>query len=132
MCETWTRKKTFNFMIGKKELLKLRLRAIRAGVWFQALRRIDRAIINLTIQVTSKVRSFTLAQKIFSIIKRLEGKLESRVSRAVKEVGFQLAQKISLVAQKWGNTSAKDWGSDISFAKFLAVIHINNPGVSIL
>ena len=100
---------------------------MRAGVWFRALPRIDRVLVDLTIKVTSKIRSFTLAQNLLAVTKKLEGLLESGLSRAFREVGFPLAQKLSLVAQKWGNPSAENWSSDSSFIKFLAVMHINEP-----
>jgi hypothetical protein len=107
--------------------MKLRLKAMRAGVWFRALPRIDRVLIDLTIKVASNIRSFTLARNLLAVIRKLEGLLEGSLSRALREVGFPLAQKLSLTAQKWGNTSARNWVSGSSFAFFLAVLHINDP-----
>ena len=51
---------TFGFF-DRAQLVKLMLRALRAGVWFRALRRIDRVLIELTIRVADSVRSVTLA-----------------------------------------------------------------------
>ncbi len=116
----------FGFLT-KAHLTKLKLRAMRAGAWFRCLPRIDRALIDLTIKVADTVRSVTLAKNILAIVRKLEGLLESRLLRALKEVGIPLAQKFSLIAQKWGHVSAKSWVSDLSFAKFLAVMHINEP-----
>jgi hypothetical protein len=113
--------------LTKARLVKLRLKAMRAGVWFRALPRIDRVLVDLTIKVASSVRSFTLARNLLAVIRKLEGLLESSLSRAFREVGFPLAQKLSLAAQKWGNVSAESWQSDVSFIKFLAVMHINEP-----
>jgi hypothetical protein len=112
---------------NRAQLIKLRLKAMRAGVWFRALRRIDRVLVDLTIMVAGNVRSIILAKSILALAKKLEGIMESRVSRAVREVGFPLAQKLSLTAQKWGNVSAESWASAPSFARFLAVMHINDP-----
>jgi hypothetical protein len=126
MPETALHEGTSSFL-NKKQLIKLRLKAMRAGVWFRALPRIDRALVDLTIKVASHVRSITLAKNIFAIIRKLEGLLESSLLRAWREVGLPLAQKLSLVAQKWGNTSAKSWASDLSFVNFLAVMHLNEP-----
>ena len=112
--------------INKIQLVKLRLKAIRAGVWFRALHRIDRVLIDLTIKVArSNVRSIVLAKSILNVMEKLEGLLESRLLRIIREVGIPLAQKLSTLAQKWGNNSAKDWSSDTSFSSFLAVISIN-------
>jgi len=114
----------FSFL-NKAHLIKLRLKAMRAGVWFRALPRIDRVLVDLTIKVASSIRSFTLAKNLLAVIRKLEGLLESSLSRAFREVGLPLAQKLSLAAQKWGNTSAKNWVIDSAFAFFLAVMHIN-------
>jgi hypothetical protein len=116
---------TFSFL-NKAQLVKLKLKAMRSGVWFRALPRIDRALVDLTIKVASNVRSVTLAKNLLAVMRKLEGIMESRLSRALREAGFPLAQKLSLQAQKLGNTSAKSWASDLSFANFLAIMYINN------
>jgi len=114
-------------LLDKKQLVKLRLKAIRAGVWFRALPRIDRVLVDLTIRVANCVRSVTLARNILAVTRKLKGLLESRLLRAFQGVAHQLAQGLSLVAQNWGNTSARLWVSDLSFMQFLAVMHINRP-----
>jgi hypothetical protein len=126
MPETAIQKNASNFL-NREQLIKLRLKAIRAGVWFRALPRIDRVLVDLTIKVASTVRSVTLAKNILAVVGKLEGLLESRLSIALRKVGFPLAQKLSALAQSWGNTSAKSWPSDLSFVNYLAVIHINEP-----
>jgi hypothetical protein len=126
MPKTVSRRNTFGFL-SKAQLVKLRLKAVRAGVWFRALPRIDRVLVDLTIRVASSVRSATLARNLLAVTRKLEGLLESRLLRAFRKVGVRLAQKISLVAQKWGNTSAKNWAFDVPFVNFLAVMHINAP-----
>jgi len=114
-------------LLTKPQLVRLRLKAIRAGVWFRALPRIDRVLVDLTIKVASSIRSTTLAKNILAVIRKLEGLLENSLLRAFRSVATQLAQKLSLIAQKWGNTSAKNWASDVSFVTFLAAMHINTP-----
>ena len=126
MLKTVLPESPFSF-INKNQLMKLRLKAKRAGVWFRALPRIDRVLVDLTIKVASSIRSTTLAKKILMVVRKLESLLESSLLRAFREVAIQLAQKFSLIAQKWGNTSAKNWASDVSFIKFLAVMHVNGP-----
>jgi hypothetical protein len=126
MPETAIQKNASNFL-NREQLIKLRLKAIRAGVWFRALPRIDRVLVDLTIKVASTVRSVTLAKNILAVVGKLEGLLESRLSIALRKVGLPLAQKLSALAQSWGNTSAKSWSSDLSFVNYLAVIHINEP-----
>jgi hypothetical protein len=113
--------------LEKAQLIKLKLKAMRSGVWFKALPRIDRVLVDLTIKVAGTVRSFTLAKNILTVIRKLESVMESRFLRAVKEIGFPIAQRFGLIAQKWGNDTAKDWGSNLSFARYLAAMSLNEP-----
>jgi len=111
--------------LEKGQLLKLKWRALRAGVWFRALPRIDRVLVDLTIKVAQSVRSVSLAECILSVIRKLEVLLEGRVSRAIREVGFPLACKLGVLAQSWGLKEACAWGADENFARYLAVMKIN-------
>jgi hypothetical protein len=111
--------------IGKELLQKLRLRAMRAGVWFRALPRIDRVLVDLTIKVAQTIRSPFLASSILSVASKLEGLLESKFARAIREVGFPLASKIGKLARKWGNKGARAWAGDEAFARYLAVMKLN-------
>jgi hypothetical protein len=111
--------------VGTAQLLKLKLKAVRAGVWFRALPRIDRVLVDLTIRVARSVRSAALAEGILSVARKLEGLLEGRVSRAIREVGYPLACKLGLIAQSWGHAGAQAWGSDEGFAQYLAVMKLN-------
>ncbi len=98
---------------------------MRAGVWFKALSRIDRVLVELTIQVTENIRSARLAKSLYTVVERLEGLLESRFVRLAKAVGRSLAEQASSVAQRLGNIAARSWATDGQFAFFLAVIHAN-------
>jgi hypothetical protein len=112
-------------LLNRTQLIKLRVKAIRAGVWFRALPRIDRVLVDLTIRVTENIRSTHLAKSIFAVVGKLEGLLESTMLKSLRMVGRPLAEKISLTAQKLGYTTAKTWATDDSFAFFLAVMHTN-------
>ena len=126
MFEIVPQDRTFSFF-DRIQLIKLKLKAMRSGVWFKALRRIDRVLIDLTIKVVGNVRSVTLAKSILALTRKLEGIMESRLSRALREVGFPLAQKLSLLSQKWGNRSASQWAEDPGFARYLAITQMNTP-----
>jgi hypothetical protein len=103
----------------------MKLRAMRAGVWFSGLPRIDRALIDLTIKVADSVRSASLAKCVLSVTRKLEGLFESRLVRSIREFGIPLACKLSLFARKWGNLRAVEWAKDAGFARYLAVMHFN-------
>ena len=124
MAVTATQKKVPSFL-SKAPLMKLRLKAIRAGVWFRALPRIGRVLVDLTIMVTSTVHSVILAKSLLVVCRKLDGLVAGRFSSFFREVGLRLAQKLSLLAQQWGNHSAKTWSSDPDFVRFLAMMHVN-------
>ena len=107
--------------------MKVKLKAIRAGVWFRALPKIDRALVDLTIKVSDGVRSAFLAQRILLVARKLEGFLESRFARAIREVGLPLARRLSLLAQQWGNTRAAEWAGDVGFARYWAIMLNGRP-----
>jgi hypothetical protein len=101
------------------------LKAIRAGVWFKALPRIDRVLVDLTIQVAENIRSAYLAKSIFTVVNKLEGLLESKIVRFTRTIGIVLVEKAIKIAQTWGNSEAENWSSDLSFARYLAVMQAN-------
>jgi hypothetical protein len=119
----------YSGFLEKAQLLKLKLKAMRSGVWFKVLSRIDRILVDLTIKVAGTVRSSTLAENILAVIRKLESTMESRFLRAIREIGFPIARKLCLIAQKWGNANAKDWESDVGFAKYLAAMSFNEPKI---
>jgi len=98
---------------------------MRAGVWFKALPRIDRVLVDLTIKVADDIRSSILAKSIITVVSKLEGLLESKFVRLARTIGRSLAEKNSLIAQKWGNSSAKSWSTDTSFSIYLVVMNAN-------
>lgn len=120
----------FVFLKKVQHLFRLKLMTVRSGLWFRALSRIDRALVDVTIKVAGNIRSSTLAKGILAVMNKLEGPLESRLVRAVREKGFPIAQRLSVIAQEWGNVAAKDWSRDGCFARFSAVKALNNIGFS--
>jgi hypothetical protein len=118
--------KTSSF-IQKTSLIKLRLKAMRSGVWFKVLNRIDRILVNLTIQVANNnVCSITLITQLLFVTNKLERLLCTSLLKSIKKVGFQIANKFSVFAQSWGNKVAKAWANEFEFARYLAVMKINS------
>jgi hypothetical protein len=112
-------------ILNRTQLLKIKCKALRAGVWFKALPRIDRVLVDLTIQVAENIRSAFLAKSIFAVVGKLEALLESRFMCLARTIGQTLAEKASTVAQSWGNLAAKAWSTDRSFALYFAIIQAN-------
>jgi len=113
---------------GRDELVSLRHKAKRQGLWFRKLGRIDRVLVDLAIMVTDGVRSSRLANALRSVVSKIEDTLGSRVSQITNSVGFPLARKLGALAQNWGNKLAREWMADPSYARFLAIVHINSHG----
>ena len=102
------------------DLSQARKLALRRGVWFRALNRVERGIIDLTLQYVDSIKSTKLAQVVRAIIDKLEFAVESVVDRLVRTVGLPLARKISDIAVGLGNHLASLWAVDLGFARFLA------------
>jgi hypothetical protein len=113
-------------MFGRENLCKLRLMAMRRRVWFRALSRVDRALVELTIRVAGKVRSSALTKALAVVVGKLEEAFENQLSNAVRTVGVPLARKLGLIAVGWGNRQAEGWVRDVGFARFLAAMHMNS------
>jgi len=113
--------------LTRNELVNLRAKAIRRGIWFKVLSKTERACMELTIKIVNKVRSHLLAKVLASIIQKLLGAMKSRVVHAMEEIGCAIAQKLSQIALKWGNISATQWMKNHSFIQYLAVMHMNTP-----
>ena len=110
---------------SRKDLVKVKTRALRRGIWYSALTRMERACIDLVIRLVDKVHSRLLAKVLFSIMEKLEAAMEGKVSRLMREVGSNLAKKLSKIASEWGNTSAVRWAEDSSFIRYLTITYLN-------
>ena len=115
--------------LTRVELAKIKVKAIRRGLWFKVLSRTERASIDLTIKVVERVRSLILARMLGAIVRKLLDAMESKVARVIREVGRGLAEKLSRIAQRWGNKSAHHWKEDPSFVRYLAITYINTPAM---
>jgi hypothetical protein len=115
--------------LEKNMLAKIRAKAMRRGLWFRVLSRGERAQMELTMRIVKRIRSFFLAKVLTRIVEKLLKAMESKVARLTREVGSALAQKLSGIAQNWGNRSALDWSDDPGFKRYLAVMYINTPSV---
>lgn len=111
--------------LTKSALTRVKIKAIRRGLWFRVLNRLERASIDLTIRVVEKAQSSVLKKMLTSIIKKLSDAMDNKIARMMRTVGCNLAQKMSQIAQEWGNTSAVKWETDTGFIRYLAVMRIN-------
>jgi len=55
-------------------------------------------------------------------MEKLLDAMESRVEQQMRSVGVPLAEKISRIAQKWGNRTAREWMRDAGFIQYLTIM----------
>jgi len=119
-------KGTKQVSLTRESLVKLRLKAVRRGVWFRDLKQGERKLLDLTIRVVQRVRSFILAKLVSRIVGKLCEALESRVFRLMKTKGRSLAERISKIAEVWGNRAAKFWANDRGFIQYLTINNLSS------
>ena len=99
---------------------------MRRGVWFRDLKQSERKLLDLTISVVERVRSFLLAKLVSRLIDKLCEAMESRVFRLMRSEGRSLAQKVASIGEAWGNRAAKFWAKDSGFIQYLTVSNLQS------
>ena len=115
-------------MVGlttKQDLVKIRSRSLRTRIWFRALSKVERAIVDLTIKCVEKIRSNILARTISTIVSKLLESLEEGFIKRAERVGCKIAEKLCTLGERWGNKSCSTWKCDKCFIKFLGVNVLN-------
>lgn len=107
------------------DLVLVKKVALRRGVWYRALNRLERGVIDLTVKYVDSIRSSKLATLVTAILDKLHAASESMLDRLTRSVGYSLAQRISGIAVSWGNRAAQAWADDSAFARYLAVTNHN-------
>ena len=110
-----------NSCLSIHSLTKFKKTALRHGLWFKRLTRIERAIIDLTTRIVENIKSKKLAKIVMAIIQKLQCSAETKIERFVRTFGLALAKRVSEIAYCWGNRFAFAWATDAKFAKFLAI-----------
>jgi hypothetical protein len=117
---------------GRKFLSKLKQKSIRSNnSWYRTLSLDKRRFIEAVIQTVDKIRSSLLlkiltefVEKLLRAIGGLRG-LIGNLAYEMQNLGHPLAQRISVIATKWGNNLAANWSNDEGFIKYLTVISMN-------
>ena len=107
------------------ELNKIKRRAMRRKVWFRALNRKERALIDPVIKVVERVRSPKLAKIVARILEKLREALKSRIEKLMETVGRSIARKHAECAYSWGYKDALTWPEDTDFIRYLTVVEMN-------
>ena len=102
----------------------IKKRALRRGIWFRALSRVERGVLDLTVRYVDCIKSAQLAKVVTAILEKLKLGTESVVDRLVRTIGLPLTRRISEIAVSWGNRLASMWAYDFAFARFLVVNYV--------
>jgi len=115
-----------NGSLTREYLVKLKKKAVRRGCWFRDLKQNERMLLDLTINVVQRVRSFLLAKVLSRLVSRLVEAMESRIVRLMRGEGMRMAEQLSNIGVSWGLKSARTWVRDWGFIQYVTV---NNLGV---
>ena len=113
--------------VSIRSLIVAKRIALRRRIWFKTLSTIERAQVDLTIQVVQKVQSTVLKNTLSDILQKISRIVEPQVSRLEKSVGRFIARKLSLIATSWGYRPAENWPQDEGFVQFLTINHMHAP-----
>jgi len=113
-------------LLTRQSLIKARVKAVRQKVWFKALSRVERNILDLTIRCVERVRSRVLAKIVSDIVAKILETLGPSFLEAAMRIGREIADEVCGIAEKWGNVSASRWKHDLGFVRFLGVTAINH------
>ena len=112
--------------LSRLDLINVKARAMRRGVWFRVLSRVERACVDLVVKVVGRVRSSRLQEMLASILSKLEDAMRNPVQHLMCTEARSLALKLSHIAERWGNESAIRWVKDTSYIRFLAISLLNS------
>ena len=105
--------------------MKIKTRALRQRVWFKAVSRVERGIVDLTIRCVERVRSPVLVRAVFGIVSKILKALREGFMERAEKVGRKAVGKLCVIAERWGNESCSVWKRDEGFVRFLGVIALN-------
>lgn len=118
---------------GRKFLSKLKQKSIRSNnSWYRILSMDKRRFIDAVIQTVDKIRSSLLLKILTGFVEELLraiGGIRGLIGNFAFEMrnfGYPLAQRVSVIAVKWGNSLAANWSNDEGFIRYLTVIDMNN------
>jgi hypothetical protein len=108
-------------------LTEVRRKALRRGVWYGALDRVERGILSLAAQVVERVESVVLGVELVKIIGKLNDAMRSGFVRHMRSFGVRRAREIRDQAVGFGYSGARGWLWDQGFVRYLAVLDYCQP-----
>jgi hypothetical protein len=112
-------------MFTSSFLTEVRRKALRRGVWYGALDRVERGILSLAAQVVERVESVVLGVELVKIVSKLNEAMKNRFQRRLESYGLGRALKVVEQALAWGYAATRGWLSDPGLARFLTFLSLN-------
>src|SRR5438876_10157839 len=104
--------------ITREVLIGIKTRGLRRRIWYWALDRMERGLVDLTIRWVDKVRSGPMTETLMRILEKLAQAMETGMGRVLGR-GRVLAVRASELAVGWGSRSAFSWRFETAFANAL-------------
>ncbi|MEM2167955.1 MAG: hypothetical protein QXR74_06310 [Candidatus Bathyarchaeia archaeon] len=119
------------YFLTRTGLMGLKLLALRRRVWFKALSKVERSLVDLTLRVVSRVRSIQLAKALLNIADKLQNWISSRKTfkEIALEAGLRMAKRMVKVAVKLNVEKAYEWLNDQAYVFYLGVSYLNTSKV---
>lgn len=88
----------------------------RKGTWFR-LERQERGLLSLTLRLNIRFESVQLLRAIVGVLKKMRTLTDRLYVQLMK--GMKVAWAFSEAAVSWGNSGAREWRHDLSYARYL-------------
>lgn len=112
-------------MTTRQDLAKIKARALRTRIWFKALSKVERAIVDLTMKCTQTIRSHVLMSTVTAIVNKILQSFEESFMTRAERIGQGIVEALCAIAEKWGNKSSSTWKRDVRFTIYLGVSALN-------
>ena len=114
-------------MFTSSFLVEVRRKALRRGVWFKALDRVERGILCLTARIVDRVESAVLGIELVKILSKLRDALKSGFVRRMEEFGLRRARMLAAQAVAWGYGAARGWAWNPGFVRYVTLLDVYAP-----
>ena len=110
-------------------LSDVRRRALRKGLWFRALDRVERGIVEISSRGFDEVKSLELVKILVSILAKLRDASKSPFIKHLESVGIDKARNLVEQACRFGCKEAISWLQDVGFAYYIGFMDFyRQPG----
>ena len=103
----------------------LRRKSLRRGIWFKALSKIERGLIDLTLRCVQRVRSPILINVLQTILLKLSQAVHHFFTWRLEQIGRPIAKNLSEVAVSWGVKRAENWPFDNTYLQCLGLNYLS-------